>query len=356
MNHSAITDIYGNSIVSNNNAPFILLHIENPDIILEEINTFICDQHGSFWKFISKNISYVLNKFGLNSSKFAPLGHMWFPVKHLRGRVVLLLANMNKSISSYPVDFVKLCQYGKGYIWKPVPPKGYEGLGYMYSLYKPSTKQMRVISNKYVIKQNISNKSFQKNTIMNEYNYLGQIGYPSFTLRKNNTLCTKPHKLICSQNKSPSKSKYNWDDYDNKSTITEDSADSWVTPKGKFVVLMEPDEPWFIKKKNEEKKRTPIKMQRRLGKIIGIDTKIKPQQKVKSLVSLDETRPDLGYGYSYKSRLNNIGDNDEVLYENFEGPDSNQSFFSKTINIIMMCLFITIITLLICRLYIELKQ
>ena len=184
MGYSAITDLYGNSVIPNNLNPFILMHIEDPNIILKEIDTHVCNQNGSFWTFNSKNISYLLNKFGLNSSNYAPLGHIWFPVSHLRGRVVLLLVNMNKLISSYPLDYIKVNQFGDGYIWKPVSPDGYTEIGYMYSLHKPSIKQMRVVSNEYVVEKYIKGKSFKKNTIMNEYNYLGQTDSSFFTIKK----------------------------------------------------------------------------------------------------------------------------------------------------------------------------
>ena len=378
MNYLAVTDLYGNSVVSNNLNPFILLHIEDPNIILEEINTLVCNQYGSFWKFNPKNISYMLNKFGLDSAKYAPLGHMWFPVERLRGRVVLLLANINKSISSYPIDYVKLNQFGKGYIWKPVAPIGYTGVGYMYSLYKPSVKQMRVVSNEHVVEKSIQSKSYKKNTIMNEYNYLGQMDSPFFTIKKKGNI---PAHTIQGEERSYKRNKvnrdHNWNiDNEVRSTGTDidslESNDSWITPKGKFVVLVEPDEPWFIRKsREEENKRTPIKMQQKLGKIIGVDMNRKSEQKFTPDFKMDYRKPHLGYGHSYKSRLcgkdcecdnkarnqkqnqKNSVQNKNNVYENFEGED--QSLFSKTVNIFMLCLFITIITLLVCRLYVELK-
>ena len=86
---------------------------------------------------------------------------------------------------------------------------------------------------------------------------------------------------------------------------------SWQKFKGKNVVLVESDNPWYLNKENSHE----LKYQPHV--IINDDYVYRDNSDVKFKSILDSTKPDLGKGYSYASRLykNNI--------ENFNAESDN---------------------------------
>lgn len=101
----------------------------------------------------------------------------------------------------------------------------------------------------------------------------------------------------------------------------EPSSDKWEMQKGKKVILIEPDNPWW------------------LNKINTAGQKINDQSKF----VMDLDRPDMGYGYSYAARLGKpCTMKDNKLFETFE-PESNSLDFNSIASVLLLVLIFIII-------------
>lgn len=338
MNYIAVSNLDGDSILNDNDVPFIVLHLERPEILLEEIDSSVCNRKDSIWKFRKKSIMYALNKFGLSPNKFGPLGHIWFPTPYVINGSIFVLVNTSKKISTFPKDYIKLDRYGEGYIWKPVAPAGYEALGYVYSIHKPSNGFVRVVHKSFIKKYNHKMYNFVKNTNMNEFNYLGQVDSPKYTLIRNNndTESLDAYKIngeLTSYNKKTKKrhaEAYDWDiESDTRSISTDlESTDSWITQKGKYVVLVQPDEPWYVTKE-KERTNSPIQVDMNEEDIeyMGTRNDFKENAEFHSNFERDDSKLHLGYGHSYKSRLH--GKNCECVKCKHKMPSVYEMFTSE---------------------------
>ena len=376
MNYIAVSDLDGNSILNDNDVPFIVLHLERPEILLEEIDPSVCNQKDSIWRFRKKSIVYALNKYGLSPNKFGPLGHIWFPTPYVINGSVFVLANTSKKVSTFPKDYIKLDRYGEGYIWKPVAPVGYEALGYVYSIHKPSNGLIRVVHKSYIKKFNRKMYNFVKNTSMNEFNYLGQMDSPRYTLIRNNsdTESLDAYKIngeLTSYNKKTKRRNpeaYDWDVESDIQSIGTDleSIDSWITQKGKFVVLVQPDEPWYVAKEKEKSNLSiPVKMGEEDIKYMGVRNDFKENAEFHSNFERDDSKLHLGYGHSYRSRLH--GKNCKCVkckhkrpsvYEMFTSIDkkNNPCDNDKNINICLAFILFTLMVFIFYRFYKNLNK
>jgi hypothetical protein len=119
-----------------------------------------------------------------------------------------------------------------------------------------------------------------------------------------------------------------------------ENTNKWEIQKGKKVILIEPDIPWYVDKQKSEamsdvRSVTPKNQSNDFG-----DARRK--------FILDLNKPDLGYGYSYAQRLGKpCTDADETLFEN----DNTENFndgqtidFNSVASILLLILvFIVII-------------
>ena len=272
MNYFAVSDIFGKDTF-NNDTPFILIHLRFSKMLIEEIDTYVFSQRCSIWRFKPKYLSYILRKFNLDPTNFTTLGHIYFPTKQIPAKTTFLLANKKKPITTSPINYIKVLNIGDGYIWKPIAPTGYIAFGYLYNVQKPSLIDSAVIS-KMLVSKNIANA----------YNYLLPNNQTKYGIDIN--------KYI----------KYLKAD-DVASVYSQDTIDSWMTPKGKYIVFTEPDEPWYISKRRHKYTNHPIMYNKDLKNLKGFDKNLEPQNAYKSNVELDTTKPNMGLGYSIKDRL-----------------------------------------------------
>jgi hypothetical protein len=77
-----------------------------------------------------------------------------------------------------------------------------------------------------------------------------------------------------------------------------DNVTNWITEKGKYVQLVEPDMPWYIvKNQNREPKGIVHTKQKLLNEV-----EYRDNANYKTNFVLDVTRPDMGYGHKYSDR------------------------------------------------------
>ena len=212
-----------------NNSIYAVITV-NPTKILKKINTGLSKQSDSLWKFKSDYIINIFKKNNINPSNFAPLGHLWFNTAKLPQETSFILINNNNIYSKYPVGYKKILKYGTGYIWKPIPPKGYISVGFIYSTTKPSTKSVKTVRSNIVHINNKKTKNVSQNTSMNKYHYLGNVLHKKYCINTN----------IHNNGNVSNKKNYNWNN-------DEESVDSWITTMGKYVKLTNHHEPWYVK-------------------------------------------------------------------------------------------------------------
>lgn len=256
MYNLTISDINGNIIDTNNEYPFIMIQCNFPQFFLEEIHTGSCLKE-SFWKFNMDIISLYLEEYGLED-KYTPLGHIWFPAKKITRTVSLLL--VHKKHSTKPIGYEKVKKVDNMWLWKPIASVGYTHLALVASKTRPNINQSRVVNTKLTKKIAKYGPDRNGRCAMNKYNYLGHRDLVNWSIKQ--TKKAIPTHTIDGEIRVFDSSSYTTCSTDTDSTI------SWITPKGKLLKLVQPDEPWYIKKGINRK----LKRKRRIPKIIHADT------------------------------------------------------------------------------------
>ncbi len=211
MDYITITDIFKNNVDNtkdNNKLPFIVLHTFNPKCIVE--STQYISTSDSIWKPNQLNIFKILQLYNINPTNFSYIGDTHYHSLILPKKMTILLVNNNKNISADPINYIEIGQY----IWKPVCPQEYQGIGLIVSHTKPSLKAIKVINKKYLLEcqQSIDNTD--------EFNLLSNINVKKYIINKNKLLHTQPNKNIY----------------------------LWKTCEGKKVILREPKISWYMLK------------------------------------------------------------------------------------------------------------
>ena len=184
MNYIVITDIFGNKIYNdmdtNSKLPFILVHTTQPYLLLEKVSKV--PEVDGIWKLVLSTLFHILYINKITPNNFAPVGDIWLPTPTLPKELSILLVNTDKSLSSFPIDYVKLDTYTDVNIWKPICPQGYQEIGLIASNTKPSTKAIKVINNKFLIEYNGELIVKGRNTNMNDFNFLSNIESKKYTI------------------------------------------------------------------------------------------------------------------------------------------------------------------------------
>jgi len=285
-----ITDIFNNKLNKTDNndfIPFIILHSSYPNDLI--IRTF--KDEFSIYRLNYTGIDNTLYLNGINSKNYGPVGSLWFNDIQANGypkHVSVLLANINSSISIYPTDYKLISDYGTLTIWEPIGPPNYKAISLIASKNKPDITSYRIINTKYITKYNGPIQNVQEFRNMNEYDLLGLSNIDSFTINK--SIFLKNKKLF---------------NINNSDSQSHDSTESnWNIQSGKKVVLIESDDPWYIRKRAQH----PIL----ISKIINNNKPVLPDADryptyknadYKSDFMLDVKSKSLGYGNSYKERL-----------------------------------------------------
>jgi hypothetical protein len=433
-----ISDIFGNPIHDNtNNLPFILLHCNQPHLVISKIG---CTKDDSIWELIQPAIMHILYSHKFNPSLFAPLGHIWIPSSSLPNKVTILLANV--SISKYPIDFVNIGSYGNIYIWKPINQRGYQAIGYLACATKPDVKSMRTIHKSITVPFRGKEYVIGKNTNMNEFNLLSFLNQKKYTIRRSilgnkNTdirLYSKSNNKYLSTNKDNkigldyqyndlyfsnrgelkmndkclTVSGYNddlWNEYvyldncndsnnqkwypyrdniiseydqscltalhdnsiskdtcdykrddqqwftEDRQTVIEDKLqetnDTWTTQKGKKVILIEPDNPWYINRKPKQPEGIFHRSRKPLNEV-----SYKDKANFFSTFMMDIYKDHLGFGHSYASRqgrqclclddCKNKSENQGIsLIENFNGTTTKTNYFNIILSSLLCIIILT---------------
>ena len=126
---------------------------------------------------------------------------------------------------------------------------------------------------------------------------------------------------------------------------SQETSDNWVTQKGKRVILIQPDNPWYINKTNRN---------------VLNQKSYRDNADYRTNFVMDPTKPDLGYGHSYASRsgspvtcsknCENVDPNAKV-YEYFSEDSGDNKLFS--FNVIISMLLFLVVSLILFRIYVS---
>lgn len=132
------------------------------------------------------------------------------------------------------------------------------------------------------------------------------------------------------------------------------SYDQWKTQKGKRVVLIEPDNPWYINNGHVQIDKQPEGLIDQYN--LPLNELSYGNAEAKSSFMLDPTKLDLGYGHSYADRLGKpcvcLEDNEQMV-EGFEDTEQKKCTSYFNFPSICSCLLCIIILLLIIRFYLN---
>jgi len=332
MERIVVTDIFGNTSIDDT-TPFILIRAGNPEKLVYYLDG---EDNKRVFRFDPKGIYYVLKKHGLNPNSYVYCGDLFNEKNYFETTNFLLV---NKKYTTVTTEFLKLKTFANGAIYTPVAPSGYNHIGLVYS-----HRGFRPVKAFVVYSDILKNSNYSIGTLgrANEYHYIGSNSENNLTIDKKKVfeLSNIKHKMV----------------NDEESLDSIESIDSWINRKGKSVILVTPDTPWFIKKGKKSHhiytNPKPIFKHNPVGQSTNINYDLQNKAKYKTSQTIDPSRFDLGYGYSYADRLQGVGcKTKEVnsVYEMFNNPEEN----SKTVKIltvimiflIFLLVFITFINL-----------
>lgn len=217
-----ITDILKNTISQNkdinNSLPFIIISVVDINKTQLLIKIPNISNNDAIWKLNYQEIYKTLNTHNVDPQYFAPLGDLWFNKNPTNANIILV----NTNISQKPIDYIKIDNFNNLSIWKPLGKDGYNALGFIASIQKPTTNVVRLIPNIFLKEYHNTNASESRNINMNEYDLLATINEKYYTINK---------ALF-----------YNNDG---------DSNESWSNYSINGVTLMEDNNPWYIEKQHE---------------------------------------------------------------------------------------------------------
>lgn len=220
-----LTDILKNNITTNkdinNSLPFLIIsvaEVNKTQLLVKYPNVLNND---AIWKLNYQEIYKILKSNNVDPEYFAPLGDLWFNKNPTIVNIILV----NTNISQKPIDYIKMDNFNNLSIWKPIGKDGYNALGFIASIQKPTTNMVRLIPNIFLKEYNNTNVSSTRNINMNEYDLLTLINEKYYTINKS---------LF-----------YNNIDNDNNSN------GSWSNYSINGVTLIEDDNPWYVEKQQE---------------------------------------------------------------------------------------------------------
>lgn len=432
MSNITINDLFGNPV--DNKSPFILLTTKNINTIIKKLDQRSYD---SVWEIDNEKLIPLLKIFRIDLDQYKTFGHMFFNDYEPKLRTIVLV-NKEFSIITNPTDYKFIGNYGSGYIWVPIGPKGFVHLGLIYTStqQKPVTDDYCVLDIKYSLKTSVIDKFPNTNSINfmagNEFNLLQSTTTPVFTIyraklyndiRNFKLIAFHDEKYITSTDPSNSNSlgmksrdnnNYQYINYspngelklgnkcisnsgnnqqvdlqncddtnigqkwyldnsrvishqDNTCLTLDDNGENlkmakcdrdnsnqvwakekpeviepdegvWYPAKGKKVILVNSENPWYLNNEFKEE-----------AKIMGNKEPLnqvtyQPYGNFKSKFIMDFTKPDLGYGHSYAERLGKpCPCNKANVFEGFGNVKSGDAI--NTI-ILILCLLIFLLLIL----------
>lgn len=349
-----ITDLFGINILTNRdvNRDYIIIHFSNDNI--DELLIPINQYNGNYIYKLNKNSNYFNKLYSKNIFNINDYNELGNYIIYDKNNIQILLVKGGSTSTYGLIDVV-----GNLYVWKPIykytshtnfgvvvttdenPPKeiiGTINTNYIKLLSPITINNDSLFENEYSILGSIKNNKKKLLSIKilndkgNKIEYFNNMNDNMNDIQNNimnNENDNIDSKQYCSDDK-------NDEDYSIDSDM-ENNHQSLNTYKGKRMVLVESDNPWYVNKENAIELKY-INNQN----YFGIRQKYPTGTAFKSNTVYNTTSPNLGYGYSYADRKNTI-------IEKFsENPEDNTN---NNANYIIFIMIVIIILLLVYNYY-----
>lgn len=152
---------------------------------------------------------------------------------------------------------------------------------------------------------------------------------------ENNSCLTSQDGNITTSTCTPNNNRQQWltHDYCSSEEDTE-----WKTTKGEHVILSQPDVPWYVLKR----KTTTVNYDEQDIDHLN-EVSYRNNADFKSQFKMDMCRPDLGYGYSYAQRHNNVMKQiEESNDKKIEGFDEKKIDFNVIAGLLILLIFLLV--------------
>lgn len=373
-----ITDIFGSNNI-NNKTPIVIINSNDIHSLLKRI---YIKRDNSIWDYNYDVLKKIFADRKMNFDDYLVSGHIYLNTKDFKPKELIFF---HKQYSSYSNNYVGVCDFGNGSLWRAVTDDGKFSLGVVYSPSKSipnktiavvpeeyiqydksefktpidqseftllackDTGRTRLLINRYyrslsifkLINSNgnyITNIPDSEEVILKEklnklgqvvsYNAQGELIIDGKCLTTNDgenvlvTTCSnndnqkwsldnngkvRSHSGKCLTSLNDEK-KIRLEDCENDDStqewISESSSSTnsdyeWDYYKGKTVVLVGSDNPWYINKEFT----VPRRYTENANFIVNdIDSDGHEYANYSTDFNIDARKPDLGYGYSYASR------------------------------------------------------
>lgn len=348
MNNIILTDIFGFSIKNNTKYKDYII-IEIPYNIYNSCLNGIGQYNGNIIYSLnrySQKLNNVFLKNNLKLNDYLPLGNY---ISHNHQSIKIIVGN--KTIIEYTTKYSLIDTVNDLYIWKPITDNSeYTNLGVLCT----RNDSMPDIGTCLILKNNCN--------IFNIHNSLNELFVGDYSLlncvkdgkRKIIALNLLKHKHI---NKSSNIEHFANDNVTNNNTNinetyetyeTTNDENDWSKYRGKQVVLVSENNPWYINKNAT----IPLKYISN-DNFLGANIFKNNYALYDSKVVLDNDTPSLGYGYSYASRRNvETFKNDD---ENNEDDEDDEEKDTTNSDKIILLLFIILLLLFIYNIYYKKK-
>lgn len=339
MYNIRITDLFGinilNSKDSNINKNYIVLNFssDNIDDLLIPINQY----NGNFIYKLNKNAHYfnkLKSKYNFDINDYIELGNY---IIYNQNDIKLVLIHKNSTLKTNRYTLIDVI--GNLYVWKPVSINNeYTNLGVVITTdeYQTPSEYVGLINTEFIkISEpiNINSNIMSDMLFENDYSLLGTV--------KNNKRKLLSMKILKNTENNNIEHFDNINSCSNDMNNLEDEAyDNLENPqpnlhsyKGKRLVLVESENPWYINKENVIELKYINN-----ENYFGAREKYPEGAKFKSNTVYNFNSPNLGYGYSYADRK-------DVIVEKFTDNDDNNA------NYVILFMILIIVILLLYNFY-----
>lgn len=335
MNTIILTDLFGFNIKNNSkkfNKDYIIIDI--PNNLYNHCLSSIGQYNGNIIYSLNKksNLLHTLfKKYNIDFNNYVSMGNY---ISHNQHTIKIIVADKKNIKITNNYNLITIVN--DLYIWKPLSNSdSYTNLGIVCTRndFKPD------IETGLIVKENCNIFDIHNSLtelFVGDYSLINSVHDGKRKIITTNLLKNKVEHFINHYNENENEHE-NEINKQNQNESISDNEYTWDKYKGKQVVLVTDNNPWYVNKNIT----IPLKYVSN-NNFLGYNVVKNNYAKYESNVTLDKDSPTMGYGYSYASRRN---------VEGFNNTSENEGDTDNNSDIIIFVLFFMLLLLFIYNIY-----